>query len=156
MRGLMQWQPGPKSQLRHRMDRWFDQFFADPWSRAWLPEARENGHGDWDFAPLVDVKETEANVVVRAELPGVDAKEVSVELVENVLVLSGSKNEQREEKEGESTFSEFRYGSFRREIVLPADVDPDSVQATCEKGILTVRLQKSKVSRSRKITVEAR
>ena len=73
---------------------------------------------------------------------GVDSEQVNVELHENVLTISGQKEEKREKKDGESTFSEFTFGGFRREIALPTDVDPDSVKATCEKGVLRVEMKK--------------
>jgi len=156
MKSLIPWQRAPKAELHHRLDRLFDQFLTDPWGRSWVSEFVGNGQGERAFLPSVEIKETETQVIVRAELPGVDAKDVQVELVDNVLALSGSRLQERSEKEDESTVSEFRFGSFRREIALPADVEPEKVKASCEKGILTVEMQKSRVSRTRRIAVEAR
>jgi HSP20 family protein len=156
MKSLVPWKRRPGEDLRARFDRLFDQFFADPWGRGWVPEFFGGGRGETLLVPAVDVRETDSHVIVRAELPGVDAKEVELELLENTLHLSGRKEERREGKEGEAGFPEFRYGAFRREISLPAEVDSDAVKATFENGILTVELKKSKVSRARKISVEAR
>ena len=135
---------------------------VDPLAESWLPlstfffDHGANGRADAGFAPAIELTENDAQIVVRAELPGVDAKEVELELVENFLVLSGKKEERREQKEGETTRTEFRFGSFRRELELPAQVDGDTVKATCEKGVLTVTLNKSAASKTRKISVEAR
>ncbi len=156
MKSLIHWHRSPRSELRNRLDRMFEPFFGDPWSEGLMPIVFGNGARDLAFVPSVEVKETDSEIVVRAELPGVDAKDVEVELLDGLLVLSGKKEERREEKEGESTHSEFRCGSFRREVALPAEVETDAVKATCERGILTVEMKKSKASKARKINVESR
>ena len=152
---LIPWR-SPRTELRDRLDTWFDQLFADPFGRSWLADAPANGHREVAFLPPVEVREADEQVLVRAELPGVDAKEVEVELNDGVLVLAGKKEDRQERKEGDHVFSEFRFGAFRREIHLPADVEPDSVRASCENGILTVEMQKAKSSRPLKIKVEGR
>ena len=78
----------------------FDRFFADPWNGSWLPEAFVR-RDDGTFAPSIELKETDDRVIVRAELPGVDPKDVDVELHDDVLVLSGKKEERHAEKDGE-------------------------------------------------------
>jgi len=155
VRGLIPFRRAPSSELRTQFDRVLENFFTDPWGESWL-QANGSARGEATFAPMVDVRETDEAIVVRAELPGVDAKDVELELVDNVLSISGKKEERREENEGGTKFSEFRYGSFRREIALPSPVDPDSVKAHCEKGILSVELKKNEENRKRKINVEAR
>jgi len=156
MKTIIPWRRSHKDELRNRFDRVFDQFFQDPWGASGLMQAGSEPRRDLLFAPPVEISENDKTITVRAELPGVDPEQVNVELMENVLVISGQKEEKREQKDGESTFSEFVFGSFRREIALPADVDPDSVKATFQKGVLHVELQKSQVSRTRKINVESR
>ena len=158
VRGLIPFRRAPSSELRNQFDRVLENFFTDPhnfFTESWLP-ANGNARGEATFAPMVDVRETEEAIVVRAELPGVDAKDVELELVDDVLSIRGRKEERREKNEGGTAFSEFRYGSFHREIALPSPVDPDSVKAHCEKGILSVELKKNAENRKRKINVEAR
>ena len=153
MKHVVPWRRSQKDELRNRFDRVFDQFFTDPWSA--LTQAGD-GRRDLFFAPPVEISENEKEITVRAELPGVDPQNVNVELLESVLSITGQREDRREEKEGQSTFSEFVFGGFRREVALPTDVDPDSVKATFEKGILHVNMQKSQASRSRRINVESR
>jgi HSP20 family protein len=157
MRGLIHFRRAPRSELRELQpfSQLFDRFFVTPFGVAATPDAFD-GHGDALWAPSIELKETDEGVVVRAELPGVDPKDVDVELDDGRLVLSGRREEREEKKEGETTFSEFRFGSFRRVVELPAPVDAESVKATCEKGVLTVELQKATSSKSRKIPVQAR
>lgn len=127
----------------------FDRYFSEL-SKV-LPRAEPS------FAPALDVRVKGDSIVVRAELPGVDVKDVEVELHDDVLVLSGKKEQRKEEQDDAdgARFSEFRYGSFQRAVELPAPVDPDSVQARCDKGVLTVELKKLSATRSRKIAIQA-
>ncbi|MBL8840183.1 MAG: Hsp20/alpha crystallin family protein [Planctomycetes bacterium] len=136
----------------------FDRMVNDLFGESWLvvPGRAASDAGAVDWLPALDLKEEEEQITVRVELPGVDAKDVDVELHDDVLVLSGKKEEQHEEKEGGRLWSERRYGAFRRELQLPAPVAADSVKASCAKGVLTVTLQKAKSAAGRKIPVEAR
>ncbi len=99
------------------------------------------------FSPRVDVKETATGYSVRAELPGVDEKDINLSLDDNCLILQG-------EKKTESS-SEFSYGSFYRTIPLRADVDDNKIEATYRNGILTVNLVKKEdgTEKSKKIKI---
>ena len=112
----------------------------------------------WDeasLAPALDVSETETEVLVRCELPGIDPKDVELSVESVSLTLCGCKKEEKEEK-GESFHrKECRYGSFRRTVSLPAEVEPEKAQAKYEKGVLCVTLPKSKRSKSTRITIES-
>ncbi len=138
-----------------RLDSIVDRLFHDAFGDSWfvVPSQKSEGVA---FLPAIDVKESESHVTVRAELPGVDAKEVELELHDDVLVLSGKKEQHSEGKEGDRSWSELRFGSFRREIPLPAPVAPDGVEAACDKGILTVTLKKAQAARTHRIPVVAR
>jgi len=137
----------PVASLRDEMNRLFDSF----WSGEFLPEK-------FPFArafPSVDVTETEDAVVVRAEVPGLEAKDVDLSIVGDVLTISGEKKEEeKEEKEKNYTHREVRYGSFSRSLQLPASVDVENVQAECKKGVLTVTLPKTEKEKARKIAVK--
>jgi HSP20 family protein len=102
------------------------------------------------------VKETDAEYQVTAELPGLDEKDVKVELHGATLVLEGEKKEEHEEKKSGYVWSERRYGSFRRDIPLPEEVDREKIKAAFKKGVLTVTLPKTPAARKtrRKIDVK--
>lgn len=94
------------------------------------------------MVPSIDVRETDKELVVEAELPGMDEKDVSVTLSNGVLTLKGEKKSEREEKKDNYHVSERSYGSFQRSFELGDAVDPDKVQASFEKGVLKVTLAK--------------
>lgn len=100
------------------------------------------------FMPRVDVTEENSEIKVTAELPGLDEKAVKVELEEDSLILSGEKREEHEEKtQGGGYRKERRYGSFRREIRLPARAKAESARAEFKNGVLTVTIPKAEESR---------
>jgi HSP20 family protein len=134
----------PLGTLWQDMDRLLDRAWGDefwPARRSWMP-------------PL-DVEETENEVVVRAELPGVNPDDLDVSVSEDALTIAGEKKEEKEHK-GRGYFrSECRYGSFRRTIPLPRGVDPDSIQAEYNNGILAVHLKKDVRAQPKRIPVKA-
>ena len=106
-------------------------------------------------APEADVVETENEIRVTAELPGMRAEDVSVDLENNVLTISGEKQQERSEgKEGTWHLSERRYGKFSRSFVLPRDVDADRIAAHFDNGVLTLTVPKSERARRRRISIE--
>ena len=102
----------------------------------------------------IDVRETADEVVVRAEVPGIDPKELDIQLVGDVLTLSGEKKDEREESENGLAYSERRYGSFRRSLRLATPVDAEKVRAEHKNGVVTVTLTKAESSRPRGIQVK--
>ena len=106
------------------------------------------------FAPLVDVGETDDEVTIRAEIPGVSSRELDVTIEGNTLNISGKK-EEKEEFEGENSYRcERRFGSFRRSIELPESVDPDRVNADFVDGVVTIRVAKKPGQRARRVEVK--
>lgn len=91
----------------------------------------------------IDVSETDAALEVKAEIPGVDPKDIDVKLREHVLTIKGEKREEKEEEKKDYHITERRYGSFYRSITLPAEVDASKVTATFVNGTLHVLLPKS-------------
>jgi HSP20 family protein len=132
------------------MDRMFDAFFEGralaPWDKEWAA-----------FDPRVDVVETDQEVKVTAELPGLDAEDVDVTVSHNVLTLKGEKKDEHEE-EGEGYYrSERSYGSFQRSIALPGTAETDQAEATFDKGVLTITFPKAAVETDKKqITVKSK
>lgn len=94
------------------------------------------------FSPRVEVKETNKNIIVSAEIPGMNEKDISVTLRENNLIIEGEKTSERKKEETGYYRSEFNYGSFYRSIPLHAEVDADKVEATYSNGVLKVMLNK--------------
>lgn len=93
--------------------------------------------------PRMDIVEKDGRIEMTAELPGLEEKDVEIEVNENVLTLKGEKKTEREEKEdGNRYLSERTYGAFTRAIELPEGVNPDEVKATMAKGVLTITIPK--------------
>jgi HSP20 family protein len=107
------------------------------------------------WAPRVDIEEDDKQYVVRADLPGVDPKDVELSVVENTLVLRGEKKEEREEKGKNYHRIERMVGQFYREIPLPQGTEVDKVKATAANGVLTVTIPKAAATQPKKIPVEA-
>lgn len=154
----------PLTDLRAEMDRLFDSFFhrfpALPTGRDlfdWDPFP-DLGRGLVVRAPVVDVAETDKGYEVVAELPGMEQKDINVELKDDVLTVSGEKTEEREEKEKSYHLSERRFGSFRRTFRLPSEVDQDKITADFKDGVLTIGLPKTTKAQkpSRKIGVKTK
>lgn len=110
------------------------------------------------WSPAVEVTETANELRLTAELPGMQADDVEIELEDDVLTLHGEKHEEKEEetKEGEVTYrvAERRYGEFSRSFTVPSTVDADAIEAQFEDGILTVLMPKTSEARGRKIEVK--
>ena len=137
---------GELTRFRREMDRVFDRFFE-----GW-PFKFPTREGEW--APSVDVSETPKEVIVKAEIPGLDPKDMDVSVHDNVLTLAGERKEERE-KEGENIHQvERSYGAFSRSIRLPAEVDPEQVTATYKNGVLQINLPKAKQEPVKRIEVK--
>jgi len=129
-----------------------DPFLAAPF-RLMDELMRSTGNGGnrvTGFTPLVDVHETEDEYLVKVDLPGVKADDVSVEVNENVLSLSGSRVP---EETGQAQLIERPYGSFVRTLTLPQGVDSDSIEAGYQDGVLELRIPKPAEQKPKKITI---
>jgi HSP20 family protein len=143
--------------LQHEMNRLFDEFFGsadmpDRWWPGSLLERQERALGD--FVPRVNVSETDKELLISAEVPGMDEKDVKVELEDDVLVLRGERKHESEDKKGDWHQVEYSYGSFHRAIPLPASVDSAKARAKFSKGVLQVEIPKKKEDPSRRKLVE--
>jgi len=151
---LMRWQRpelsnwGPLDQLsnlRQEINRLFELPFGE--------SSRESEFFGW--APTVDVFEDKDNVVVRAELPGMNKEHIEISLHQNSLVISGERKVESQDEDGEASRSERFFGRFQRALELPKPVDANNVTATYKDGILTVKLPKTEESKPKQITVKA-
>lgn len=118
--------------FRRQFDRLFDDF-ATPMLRF----------GAGDLMPEVDYAETDTSIVVTAELPGVDPKDVDITFSDGALAIRGEKKSEREEEKADYWLSERSFGSFERVMRIPNGVDADKVVAAFANGVLTVTLPKS-------------
>ena len=126
----------PFEAFHRAFDRLFEDFFGD---RDWWPLAPV---AERTFTPRVDVREKDKEVVVTAELPGLEEKDVEVELTDEGLTIRGEKKQEHEER-GEGYYrAERTYGAFQRFIDLPCQVDGEKAEAEFRNGVLTVTLPK--------------
>ena len=125
----------PFASLRRDMERMFEDFSRD---LGWSAPASTG----MAAAPRIDVSETDTELRVEAEMPGVDEKDVEVVLSNGRLTIRGEKKQEKEEKKKDYHLVERSYGSFARSIGLPFDTDPGQVKANFAKGVLTVTVPK--------------
>ncbi len=118
---------------------------------------QEGESGTGMLAPAIDVSETDDAFEVSAELPGIAEKDITVELDEGVLTIKGEKRDEKEEKKKDYHLVERAYGSFRRTITLPRDIDPAKIAAKFSNGVLHVTVPKpAKAKRkTKKIAVKS-
>jgi len=130
--------------LHSEMDDLFDGFFRG----LDRPFA---GYKAW---PAIDVAEEENAIIVRAEVPGCKADDIEISVYGNMLTISGEKK-LSEEKKGKGYYHvESTYGSFRRELTLPTDVDQSKVEAVCKDGVLSITLPKAASAKAVKVKVK--
>jgi HSP20 family protein len=138
--------------LRSEMDRLFDSFFREPFGALDWP-GFTRGEMGW---PAIDVAESEKEVTIRAELPGIDPKEIDVSVTGNQVVIKGEKKESSERKGDGFFHSESRYGSFQRAIPLPEGVDAEHVDAKYANGVLTLTMPKSPAAAAKKVEIKTK
>jgi len=129
-----------------------ESMFKNLWEDMALGELATDLNMDW--TPRLDVEETDAAIIVRAEIPGVDKKDIDISLDRDTLIIKGEKRKETEEKGKTFHRVERRYGGFQRLIRLPAEVDTTKVEATYKDGVLTVNLPKTEESRKRLTHIE--
>ena len=136
------------------MDRMFEDYFGRTWLRpfgAWpRPLATE-------FAPMlpkVDVVDRDDEVIVRAEVPGMEKDELDISISGNMLTLKGETRREEKQEQGDYFRCEMSHGSFARTLVLPADVDESKAKASLKGGVLELKLPKVKESKRRAIRIE--
>lgn len=126
------------SAMRSEMDRVFDRFNQ---GFPGLPQLFGNGDGG-TMMPSLDIKDTGKALVIEAELPGVDEKDVTLTVRDGVLTIKGEKRQSKEEKDESHYVMERSYGSFMRSVQLPPTVDENKLEAKFEKGVLCITAEK--------------
>jgi HSP20 family protein len=142
---LMKYEPWSLlDQMRREMERSMDTRTAEGSSMA---------TSDW--VPAVDIKEEADSFLIRADIPGVDPKDIEVHMEDGLLTIKGEKeSEKKEEKEGYKRV-ERSYGSFYRRFGLPDSADPEKITASSNHGVLEVRIAKQEKVQPRKISVNS-
>ena len=140
-------QLGDLSSVRREMDRLWDRF---------LGESSLLKKGEKSWIPSVNVSETKDSIQVKAELPGVESKDVSVTLLGDMLTIKGEKKQEKEEKDEHHHVVENYYGSFERSFKLPEGVQPDKVDASFDKGVLKITLPKTEESKKKEINIRVK
>jgi HSP20 family protein len=133
------------ARLRNEMDDLFGRFFGD-WGMA-FPERGT-------YWPAMDVSEDKDAITVKAELPGMTADDINISVQGNTLSITGEKKEETEEKKEGYYHSERRFGSFRRDLMLPSDVDASKVDAAYREGVLTITLPKTEQAKAKTVKVK--
>lgn len=143
---LVRWRPRNDSFF---MDPFFSRF--DELFREWSGETPEQ-----TWHPAMDLEEEKDRLVARLELPGVDPKNVQINLQGDMLTVSGERKDQRESKEGKVLKREHIYGSFHRSLRLPYRVQSDKVTAEYKNGVMTISMPKAEEFVGRQIPVEVK
>ena len=146
---IVRWEPfRDLVSLQDRMNRMFDESFRT---------ARTGNADDWalggSWAPAVDIYEQDGNIVMKAELPGVDPKAVDIRLENNTLTLRGERKLDKEVKEDSYHRVERAYGAFSRSFTLPTVVDQGSIKAEYRDGVLKLVLPKREEAKPRQIQI---
>jgi len=118
-----------------------------------LERISPNLYGEGMWLPAVDIKDTGENLVVKAEVPGFDKKDINISLTGDTITISGKMQEEKEEKKAQYLYKERVSGSFTRSFTLPVPVDREKVKATCKDGVLEIILPKAEEAKTKEIKV---
>jgi HSP20 family protein len=142
---LVRWQPFREVEsLQRQMNRLFDDL---------TPTESALRNGGIAFMPAVEMNETPDAIHLKLEVPGLEAKDLDVQITKEAVSIKGERKSESKTEEKGVTRSEFRYGSFRRVIPLPARIQNDKVEAEYKDGILTLNLPKAEEEKNRVVKV---
>jgi HSP20 family protein len=149
---LMKWSP-PKE-----IERWFEEFFEEPFfPRSWRKFPKWRGLRELEgISPSVDMYDKKDEIVVKAEIPGVEKENINISVMDNTLTIKGEMKKEEEAKEEDYYYSERSYGSFGRMLSLPAKVQADKIKASFKNGILEIHLPKAEESKPKEVKVEVK
>lgn len=136
----------PFMSLQREIDRLFDDFTRG------FPALGGTSSG---LVPSIDVTETDKDIEITAELPGLEEKDVQINVADNLLTIRGEKKAEKEEKDKNYRLVERSYGSFERTLELPDGVNADAIQANIAKGVLKVTVPKPAPAQVKKVEVKA-
>jgi HSP20 family protein len=142
---------GGLARLREDLDQTFDRFFSEPFGIGTIEPKSLRAEG---WIPPLDVSETDNEVTIRAEVPGIAAKDLDICVSGTTLSIAGQKEETKETKDEDFYQCERRFGSFRRAIDLPETVDPDKVSAESDNGVVTIHVAKKPGAKPKQVEVK--
>jgi HSP20 family protein len=146
---IVRWEPF--RELLSTQDR-FNELFNQTFSQFFGPESRELNKSSW--APAVDIYETANNLVIKAELPGIDPKDVDVRIENGLLTVTGERKFEKDVKEGNYHRVERSYGSFVRSFNLPPTINSEDVNAEYKDGVLTLTMAKREEAKPKSIKIQ--
>ena len=150
MKSLIPWRQrdgGFLRPFRQEMEDLFERFLGEPYE--------EGGVTMRTWGPRVDVEESDKEILVKADLPGVDPKNIKISLTGGALILKGEKKEEHDEKRKNYHRLERFVGRFYRELPLPSSADPEKISASSANGVITVTIVKKPEAQAKKIPVKA-
>ena len=139
----------PFVSLQNEIDRLFDDF-----TRGFPSLSMGNG-GMTAMVPTMDVAETDKEIEITAELPGLEEKDVQINVADNILTIRGEKKAEKEQKDKNYRMVERSYGAFERSLELPEGVNADAIKASIDKGVLKVTVPKPAPAQVKKIEVKS-
>jgi HSP20 family protein len=143
---LTPWRPFEFDRIRREMDRIWDSFLEG------RPVRRVEEDREW--LPSVDVSETKSDLVIKAELPGLDSKDIDISMNNGYLTIRGEKKNEKEEREESYHLIERNYGLFTRSVRLPKEVQSDKITASFKNGVLKITLPKSDEAKKKEIKIK--
>jgi HSP20 family protein len=147
MMNLVRWNPyGEMTAMKNRIN----QMFSEPY---WLTRRMDDDTDMGIWNPAVDLYEKDDHFVIKAELPGVDKKNIAIDLKDRVLTISGERSYENEVKEESYYRRERSYGKFQRVFTLPADVDSDKINAEFKDGLLQIEVPKPEQQKPKQVTI---
>lgn len=145
---LVPWKPfGEVGSFRGEMDKLWDRFFGQRPLAGGLAE---------EWLPSVDISETEDKLLIKAELPGLETKDVNVSISGDLLTIKGEKKKEKEEKNEHHYYMERYSGSFERSFRIPVSVKADKIEAVFDKGVLKVTLPKMEEAKKKEIEIKVK
>lgn len=139
----------PFVSLQREVDRLFNDFTRG------FPSLTAFGNNGGNLLPSIDVAETDKEIEITAELPGLEEKDVQINVADNILTIRGEKKAEKEEKDKNYRLVERSYGSFERSLELPGGVNVDAISASIAKGVLKVTVPKPAVTQAKKVEVKS-
>jgi len=154
MAALVPWRPMRElERMERRMEDLFDRFFGERFPSLWEAE-RPFWREGW--MPAVESHVENGELIVKADLPGIDPKDVSISVTGNQLTIEGERKHEEKEEKKDYLYRELQYGKFSRSMTLPAGVDAEKIKATCKDGVLQIRMPAPKELTPKRIPIEAK
>lgn len=152
MKALTPWRPRRElERMEHRMRDLFERFWDEGFFSSWdRPFRKLEG---WE--PAIESHVENGTLVVKADLPGIDPKQISISVTGHQLTIEGERKEEEKKEEKDYVYHELSYGKFSRTMELPANVEADKVKAEYKDGVLKITMPAPKELAAKKIQIEA-